>query len=119
MDEHFLPTELLLRAVLPEGMFWKPDGTLSSAAFKDKEGLSVNRSGDKTLNEAVDIMKNSRLRGTIVYISVGDCYNENAVLKYLPTQKNIYHSEIHGSEERIILSNGQAKRLAGLARRAE
>ena len=33
--------ERLYRAVRPDSLFWKVNGTLSSAAFKDKKGLSA------------------------------------------------------------------------------
>ena len=44
-------SEVLYRAVLPFKDFWKEDGTVSSAAFKDSNGLSTDRS----LNRPPDI----------------------------------------------------------------
>lgn len=46
MNDTFPDEEKLYRAVFPESymqMFWKRDGTVSSAAFADREGLSVER----------------------------------------------------------------------------
>lgn len=46
MDNTFPNCEKLYRAVFPESymqMFWRKDGTVSSAAFTDKQGLSVER----------------------------------------------------------------------------
>ena len=48
MAELFDMYERLYRAVYPPNimpLFWKEDGQLSSAAFKDKKGLSVERDG--------------------------------------------------------------------------
>lgn len=44
MNNTFSDCEKLYRAVFPASyiqMFWKKDGTISSAAFSDREGLSV------------------------------------------------------------------------------
>lgn len=44
MNNIFSDYEKLYRAVSPESyiqMFWRKDGTVSSATFTDREGLSV------------------------------------------------------------------------------
>lgn len=119
MDANFAITESLLRVVRPDGVFWKEDGTLSSAAFKDQRGLSVNRTGDNTLDEAVEIMRAAPLVGTIVYVTVPDCLDVEATIIYAPVEGNIYHSEIHRSPEVAPLNKRQAKRLAERARRVD
>ncbi len=46
MVDEFNDDEKLYRAVYPPeifDLFWKKDGTLTSAAFRDKRGLSVER----------------------------------------------------------------------------
>ena len=48
MTEQFDIYERLYRAVYPPEimpMFWKENGEISSAVFKDKRGLSVERAG--------------------------------------------------------------------------
>ena len=117
MTEQFEITEKLYRAVYPPEimpMFWKENGRLSSAAFKDKNGLSVER-GD--FRQDKDVIENMYLYfyGAIIQLLVKDCIECNAVLKYLPTQRSIYHSEIHGSKERRLLSQSQCKHLADAA----
>lgn len=119
MDANFALTELLLRVVRPNGVYWKEDGTLSSAAFKDSNGLSVNRTGDNTLSEAVEIINASPLIGTIVYVTVPDCYDVEATIIYAPIENNVYHSEIHRSQDIAPLNKRQAKRLAERARRVD
>ena len=117
MDEIFNETEQLLRAVWPANRrpdFWK-NGRLSSAALKDKRGLSVNRTSDLPLEDAVIIMS-EQLSGLIVSISVTACNAVNAYVKYCPSQTNIYHSEIHGSPPEVMLSDTQAFLLARQAK---
>ena len=113
MDEIFDEHELLLRAVLPSNRrpdFWK-NGRLSSAALKDKQGLSVDRTYDRTINDAVVSMTH-RLTGFIVSITIRDCNKVHACIKYKPSRANLYHSEIHGGDNEIMLSDAQALILA-------
>lgn len=113
LNEHFKNDELLLRAVYPPerySKFWK-NGRLSSAALKDKNGLSVNRTADLSMEKAVEIMKNS-FSGYIFSIPVCLCHEVKAYLTYCPSKNNIYHSEIHGSETQLMLDDEQALRLA-------
>lgn len=114
MDNKFEETEMLLRAVLPATMYWK-NGKLSSAAFKDKNGLSVNRVYDQNLETAITTMK-SRFCGSIVSVLVKDCNDVSACVKYLPSKNNAYHCEIHQSEVIKILNETQAKHLANVAK---
>ena len=55
MDNSFFDDEKLYRAVFPPeivDMYWRRDGTISSAAFADPKGLSVDR-GDYRPDEDV------------------------------------------------------------------
>lgn len=121
MDNKFKDDERLLRAVRPNDKrfkFWKDNGKLSSAAFKDKKGLSVDRTYDRSMAESIIFIKQN-LSGNIVSVSVSDCNEIETCLKYLPSEYNKYHSEIHGSENEIILSDIQAFQLARKARLEE
>ena len=111
MDDSFILDEQLLRAVLPIDKYWKEDGSLSSAAFKDKKGLSVDRTGNRTLEESAAFIR-SHLSGTIVWVTVQHCYEAKAAVYYLPLSNNIYHSEIHRDVSQKELSKGQARLLA-------
>lgn len=118
MTEQFDLSEKLYRAVYPPElmpMFWKENGEISSAVFKDKRGLSVERSGGRPEDEVI-IDMSLFFSGSIISILVRNCNSCNAVLKYLPTKRSKYHSEIHGSEDKIILSPSQCKYLAKNAR---
>ena len=117
MDETFDEQERLLRAVYPADRkpdFWRT-GRLSSAALKDKRGLSVTRTYDKPLQEAVTWVA-KRLQGFVVSITVASCNEVKAYVIYCPSTANPYHSEIHGSEREIELSDLQAYKLARQAR---
>ncbi|MBR6788250.1 MAG: hypothetical protein IKM44_00370 [Clostridia bacterium] len=112
-NNQFKDTELLLRAVLPSEIYWE-NGSLSSAAFKDRKGLSVDRVNDRNLEIAVEKIKTT-LRGSIVSVFVRDCHDVSACVKYLPSQNNPYHCEIHHSEKVKLLDEIQAKHLASVA----
>ena len=118
MDEHFEPDELLFRAVRPDNMYWKvPGEKLSSAAFKDSHGLSVDRAGGRTIAESAECLK-TRMEGTIAYLPVSKCNDVNAIVKYLPIPNiNIWHSEIYGSSNNnLALTSSQAKKIADAAK---
>jgi len=111
MDNTFEDDETLLRSVKPIELFMHKDGTLTSAAFKDSDGLSVDRTGDHTLEQAVEFAQH-HLTGVIVGVTVLQCKQVEAVVKYLPVPDNNYHSEIHRNEEKLRLNDRQAENLS-------
>ena len=118
MTEQFEVNEKLFRAVYPpeiRPLFWKENGEVSSAVFKDKKGLSVERAGNRDELTIVDSMRRF-FYGVIISVRTQDCWVCRAVLKYLPTKRSLYHSEIHGSEDRVLLSQSQCKYLARIAK---
>ncbi len=115
MNDHFEKNEKLYRAICPPevaALYWKRDGSLSYRAFADPKGLSVDRGYDRSDAEVVDSMK-KRLKGMIARVYVRTCLEVGATVKYLPSAKNPYHSEIHGSENEKLLSKHQCFYLAG------
>ena len=115
MDNRFDGAEALYRAVIPSSSYIKEDGSISSGAFKEKRGLSVDRGDYRSDEEVVDSMKH-RLSGRIAKFSVQDCFDVEAIPKYLPEENDEYHSEIHKSDTEIRLSNKQAKHLSRVAK---
>lgn len=114
MENEFREDEKLYRAVYPPEhtqMFWKKNGKVSSAAFYDRNGLSVERGSDRTDDVVVESMHQS-FTGRIIYVTVRNCHETEAVVRYLPSKRSIYHSEIHGSENEKLLSPSQRKYLA-------
>ena len=114
MDNDFKVNEKLYRAIYPPeimDMFWKKDGTLSSAAFADPKGLSVDRGNFRPDTEVATDMS-TRFIGNIVYLYAKNCYDAGATIYYLPSKNNIFHSEIHGSPSTPLLSKYQRRYLA-------
>ncbi len=118
LPEVFKDDELLLRAVYPANQrpdFWKTNGKLSSAALKDRNGLSVERTYDRSLEESIGYML-GHLSGNVAIITQEVCKSVNAVVVYLPSVTNKYHCEIHGSASRKVLNENQARTIAQSAR---
>lgn len=118
MVDEFNNDEKLYRAVYPpeiNDLFWKKDGSLTSAAFRDKRGLSVERGFYREDEQVVRAMSNY-FSGIVAVVTVRDCRDVNALVLYLPTGRSKYHSEIHGSKERIVLSSSQRKHLASMSK---
>ncbi len=117
MDNTFLNTEKLYRAVYPPevvDIYWKIDGSLSSAAFADPRGLSVDRGDYREDQEVIEDMRH-RFSGHIISLFVKNCLDVGAIVKYLPSRTNKFHSEIHGNEETPLLSKSQRRALARAA----
>ncbi len=115
MDDHFEPEELLFRSIKPQDSFWKENGELTSAAFKDVKGASVDRAGGRSVEESAKTL-HSRKSGTIVSVYVSDCMDCHASVFYRPEIDNRWHSEIHQSESVVKLSGSQLKHLARAAK---
>ena len=114
MDDVFNHDEKLYRAIYPPeimDMFWRKDGTVSSAAFADANGLSVDRGFYRPDSEVVHLMK-QRFTGSIIKLYVKNCIDIGAVVRYAPSPNNKYHSEIHGSETNMLLSKQQRHYLS-------
>lgn len=117
MDNTFPDCEKLYRAVFPESykeMFWKKSGKVSSAAFTDRAGLSVDRGNFRDDKIVIEDMRKF-FQGCIISFTVGQCREADIVVKYKPTKRDRYHSEIHGSEDMPLLSKSQRKKLAEVA----
>ena len=109
MNDLFKPNEKLYRAVYPPevvAMFWRKDGTISSAAFADAKGLSVDRGNHRPDSSVIEAMR-KKFTGHIIYLYVKNCLDIGASVKYLPSKNNPYHSEIHGNETTPLLSKSQ------------
>ena len=114
MNNTFNHDEKLYRAIYPPEiarLYWKQDGSLSYKAFEDPKGLSVDR-GDYRPDSDVVIDMHKRLTGYIFKLYVKTCKDAGTVLKYLPSNNNPYHSEIHGNNNKALLSKHQSYLLA-------
>ena len=75
MDNTFEPSEKLYRAVYPPeiaDIFWKRDSSISSAAFADPHGLSVDR-GDYRDDAVVVSDMHRKFAGHIISLYVKNC----------------------------------------------
>ncbi len=118
MDNCFDDSEKLYRAVYPPeiaDIFWKKDGSVSSAAFADPKGLSVDRGYFRSDADVILSMK-KRFTGHILSLYAKNCTDTGAILRYMPSKSNPYHTEIHGSETTILLSKSQRHELARKSR---
>lgn len=114
MDNTFDESESLYRAVYPpevNKMYWKDENHISSAVFLDKKGVSVERGNFRSDKNVVLEMKKFFI-GRIIAITAGHCNKVNAKVLYKPTKRSVYHSEIHGSETRKLLTASQRRFLS-------
>ena len=106
--------EKLLRSIFPQDLLWdtvrnKP----SSAAFKDANGCSVDRTGDRTLPDSINYLKKRfKKNPAVAVLPKTTCDEIRVAVKYTPSKNNIYHTEIHDSEEVIQISAYKLKLLS-------
>ena len=126
IDQNFTDEqELLFRAVWsPEvkpNLWLSMEGEkprLSSAAFTDPRGCSVDRQANRSVKESVAFMK-KRLHGLIFAVDVKTCMDVKAIIATLPSATNPYHCEIIKSKEHRQLDSLQALALARNAKAVE
>jgi len=114
LDDHFSNEEELYRAVRPGSAFWDEERNRpTSGAFKDKEGLSLDRAGGRSRFDSCAALttKLSSIKA-IAYIQYQECIRLGLCVIYKPVPENEYHSEIHESETIIKISNIKAKKLS-------
>lgn len=106
--------EKLFRAIIPIDAFWDEEKNRpTSGAFKDNKGLSVDRQGNRNNKEAVlSLLKTKRQDSKIVSIKVQTCKLIPVYPIYKPLKDNIYHSEIHDSQEKVGISGSKCKQLS-------
>lgn len=112
--------ELMLRAIYlksqrPDLDFWEDDGRPSPAAFKKKDGISVDRTANRTIEEAVQYIRGHK-EGAIVSITVLDCLAAEIYIDYCPNNHNPYHCVLCQSKTELKLSPSQARKLSRVAR---
>ena len=118
MHEEFQPDERLYRKIRPLEQFWDSESQRpTSGAFKDQNGLSVDRQGQWQNNDAINQL-NSRLPGigAIVSVEYQQCTEIPVLVVYKPLPENEFHSQVHDSEDRIALSSSKARKLSQLVR---
>ena len=104
----------VFRALNPNMAFEKPDGSISAAAFKDKNGFSVEIDDGREESDVINSML-SYLDGNIVKISVSVC-EANDVEIYNDYSPNKYHrlllDKLRIDDDHYSLRQKQCKALA-------
>lgn len=104
--------ETLYRAVKPIPMYIKENGEISSAIFKDSQGVSVDRDGERTFPEISQCFLD-RFEDVIALanLTVSDVLEEpDLTVEPDPLQENEFHALIIGAT-RTQLKSSQAKKL--------
>ncbi|MDC3418734.1 hypothetical protein [Aquibacillus salsiterrae] len=118
MNTNISPEEKLYRALLfSNPNAWDDEkGRPSSALFKDSKGVSVDRDGKRSEYDIVNSFSerfSPKNLKAIVFIGADFCYELPLKLIYRPEPNNIYHAEIHDSDEKVqITSKGKLRKLA-------
>lgn len=83
--------EHIYRAIHPKRVdFTYPDGSISSAAFKDPKGLSVEQGLGRSDKDVVAHIRQTKLQGKVAKIPIAVCDEANITV-YDDKAKNIYH----------------------------
>ncbi|MEA3445309.1 MAG: hypothetical protein U9R19_11370 [Bacteroidota bacterium] len=102
--------EYLYRGIIEK--FWDYENNKpSSAIYKDSKGVSVDRDYNRNESDCIKKLIESKDFFAVCKIKKEKVVDNNAVVKYLPIDNNIYHSEIHDSEVKIQLKGSKPKKL--------
>lgn len=83
----------------------------SSATFKDSKGVSVDRDANRIEKDCVSFLNSKKNFFAICKVKCKEVIEKSAIVKYLPVEDNIYHSEIHDSEDRIQMRGSKPKKI--------
>lgn len=107
------PEETLYRAIRPLDFLWDFDfDRPSSAAFKDKDGLSCDKLDDRQENEVFKTLRKRFETRAIVKIKVKQCLKIGVYPKDAPSKQNKYHAEIWENEHEKLISSQKRRLLA-------
>lgn len=120
LTDNIADTEYLYRGILD---IWidKEHNRITSAAFKDSLGVSVDRQADRQDEQCIQTLKSKSSKFVCVCkLLTKEVRQSEMFVKYCPSNSNIYHSEIHDSETQVrITSQSKARRLSTLAQICE
>lgn len=103
--------ETLYRAIHPS--FWNyEEDRPTSALFKDRKGVSVDRDGNRDESQALNFLLNSRKNFGAGNLNAGQTRNIGTYLKPDKIPENDFHTLILESESKILLSSKKAKELS-------
>lgn len=108
LPNEFLATENFFRGIHADQF---DNERVYSSAFKDSQGVSVDRSWNRPEHECISWLVENRNPAGIAKISHAKLLEHEVlpVYKYLP--ENRYHSELH-DVDKVTLRDSKAKRLS-------
>lgn len=116
-DNYIKDEERLFRVIKSFPNWWKFDvNRPSSAAFKDSNGVSVDRQGTRNIDQVIERFRNRFELRAVVSINAGKCREFNTYPIAKPGLENPEHAEIHNSPFEIPLTSGKARKLSKEAR---
>ena len=119
MEDRLLSQEIDDNEFLYRGityLHWDPiEEHISSAAFKPKNGLSVDRDAGRDKSACVNRLVDSSDFVLVTRVLTQSVRSVGMCPKYLPVDGNCYHSEIHRTRDIIKLTDGQSKRLRDMS----
>ena len=104
--------EDIYRVVHPWNKFWKKKHTkLSTAAFKDPNGLSVDRSYNRDADLVKIDFQNRDFKGSLISGNAKDCRTAGTYIKTAPSPTNQYHSLLLDSPKVLEISAEKREKL--------
>jgi len=105
--------EILYRAIHPN--FWNyEEDRPTSALFKDRKGVSVDRDGNRSQETSVSFLLTDRENYGVGKLKAGETRKLGTFLKPESIPGNNFHSLILNSETKVELTSGKAKSLSRL-----
>ncbi|WP_143242267.1 hypothetical protein [Bhargavaea cecembensis] len=109
--------EILYRAIGPAPFHWSTQANRpSSAAFYDKNGLSVDRKGNRDQEEIVELFSKRFKLKAVVSISAHTCMGIEVHPAAAPSRSNRWHAELHDSPDEKLIQKSKRLQLARLCR---
>ncbi|NOX87314.1 MAG: hypothetical protein GXO86_15380 [Chlorobi bacterium] len=110
LDDYIENNEYLYRGIVKQ--LWDFENNRpSSAIYKDSKGVSVDRDAGRSERDCVIFLLDKRDFFAVGKVLTKDVRILNAVVKYLPVEHNIYHSEIHDSDNNVRLRGRKPARI--------
>ena len=107
--------EVLIRAIFPQFLVEPRTGKINSGAFKDPNGCSVDRVGNRCCEHANRIVVERFKKQDCKHVGnvkKSDCDEIGLFTFHCATKKNDYHCEIHDSKNKRELTDVHANQLA-------
>lgn len=96
-------SETLYRAIPSKPNFWDAEENCpTSAVYKDKRGLSVDRCGQRTDKDLIEVWAERRPNYGLLRLPAQECMNSGVQLLVTPEDDNPYHAEIHGADKPLL-----------------